>query len=184
MLEEAGYGFTVRPAPYDDADLHHDRLHPAALAMALAYYKAAAVAIDAHPETDVVLGADTLCISPDGSRGIGKPRSHDEARDILRSHMNAEHPVVSAVAIIVGGHRRIFADTAAVTWGNISEPELETYIASEQWRGKAGGYNLTERVNAGWPITCQGDEGTVVGLPMHLLVPVLEELGVRRGAHA
>jgi len=48
----------------------------------------------------------------------------------------------------------------------IDDDEIEAYLESEMWRGKAGAYNITERLAAGWPITFTGDETSIVGLPM------------------
>ena len=53
---------------------------------------------------------------------------------------------------------------------------IEGYLAGGGWRGKAGAYNLSERIEAGWPIEVQGDPGTVMGLPMEILSPMLREL--------
>jgi septum formation protein len=56
-----------------------------------------------------------------------------------------------------------------VTWGDVDDDAIDEYVASGQWRGKAGGYNLEERLEAGWPIECEGDPTTVMGLPMRRL---------------
>jgi predicted house-cleaning NTP pyrophosphatase (Maf/HAM1 superfamily) len=53
--------------------------------------------------------------------------------------------------------------------GHIPDLEIEWYLASGQWRGKAGAYNLSERLTAGWPIEYDGDPGTIMGLPMRKL---------------
>ena len=49
---------------------------------------------------------------------------------------------------------------------------LQNRLAS-QWRGKAGAYNLADRVADGWPIECEGDPTTVMGLPMRRLTEAL-----------
>jgi predicted house-cleaning NTP pyrophosphatase (Maf/HAM1 superfamily) len=55
---------------------------------------------------------------------------------------------------------------------------LEHYLNTDGWIGKAGGYNLTDRQHAGWPITVEGDPATVMGLPMNRLVGVLAGYGI------
>ena len=72
----------------------------------------------------------------------------------------------------------MFVDTATVTVGDIPGREVNAYVNSGQWRGKAGAYNLDERLEAGWPITFSGDPTTIVGLPMRRLLPLLERLGI------
>ena len=67
-----------------------------------------------------------------------------------------------------------FADVAVVRFGAVSEQQLVTYLATEEWQGKAGGYNLFDRQSAGWPIEVEGDPATVVGLPMKRLIPMLQ----------
>jgi len=49
------------------------------------------------------------------------------------------------------------------------EAAMQQYLDEEAWRGKAGAYNLQDRIDAGWPIKCEGDPSTVMGLPMRRL---------------
>ncbi|MEO0512461.1 MAG: nucleoside triphosphate pyrophosphatase [Planctomycetota bacterium] len=194
LLAAAGIACEVQPAPFDDADMRLFDPRPVAQAMALAYVKAAAVLASAPPHA-LVLGADTLCIV-DG-RSVGKPISEDHARRVLLDQVNRSHEVVSGVALLcvdpisdapltgelrVAGLRWITADTATVAWGEIPEDEIDRYVASGLWQGKAGGYNLFERIDAGWPITYEGDPATVMGLPMTLLRERLEAHVVPGGA--
>ena len=73
----------------------------------------------------------------------------------------------------------LFEDSTLLRMGTPSDEDIEAYLASGSWEGKAGGYNLSERIEAGWPIEFEGDPTTVMGLPMQRLVPLLEELAVR-----
>ena len=57
-------------------------------------------------------------------------------------------------------------DRSVVKVGALSDEQIESYLDSEQWQGKAGAYNITERLAAGWPIEFTGDETSIVGLPM------------------
>ena len=59
----------------------------------------------------------------------------------------------------------------------LDDGEIERYVSAGGWRGKAGGYNLAERLAAGWPIRCEGDPTSVMGLPMARVAPLLRELG-------
>ena len=71
--------------------------------------------------------------------------------------------------------REILVDLARVTVGAIGPERIRAYIRSGQWRGKAGAYNLGERIEAGWPISYVGDPTTVMGLPMRALIARLDE---------
>ena len=57
--------------------------------------------------------------------------------------------------------------------GAIPAEDFEHFLSGGHWRGKAGGYNLPEVIARGWPIRCQGDPQTVVGLPIDRLAPLL-----------
>lgn len=176
LLREAGFEFDAVVPPLDDATL---RMGAGAGARAwvssLAHLKAAAtlgmLRSDA-PHTLVVLGADTLVVK-DG-RVMGQPRDADDARSILAALRSGSHRVVTGVTILSPGRPRvIFCDEAVVRVGAVGDAEIESYLASGGWRGKAGAYNLEERIGAGWPIEFDGDPATVMGLPMRLLVPRL-----------
>ena len=59
-------------------------------------------------------------------------------------------------------------------WRLPTEDEIQTYLSTGGWKGKAGAYNVSERIDAGWPIHCEGDLTSVMGLPMKRL---LAEIG-------
>lgn len=145
----------------------------------------------------LVLAADTLCVGMRGGEAgklVGKPRDRADARAMLRGFVGGEHAVVSGVALVrVGGdggaiavsgrdagalRYTLLADTAVVRFGDVDEDALESYLDTGDWRGKAGGYNLLDRQQAGWPITVTGDPATVVGLPMRKLHAALAGHGL------
>jgi septum formation protein len=179
LLAAAGIEHIAAAPSFDDSALSPGRVaSPANWVMSLAYLKAWAQA-SAHPEAAVVLGSDTACVM-DGAM-IGTPQTLGEARAMIRAFASREHEVVTGVALIDrrdGGAvaRHLFADAARVTMGALSDSDLENYLASGQWHGKAGGYNLLERIDAGWPLTYQGDPTTIMGLPMNRLVDRLNSI--------
>ena len=179
LLREAGFAFEQRSPPFADPDQPPGHLegHEAEdYACALAVQKAESLAGEIDGSA-TILAADTICVDAAGVL-VGKPADRDHARAMLRSFVGCDHRVLSGVALMriaVSGERSLdsFADTAVVTFGAVSDEQLETYLATEDWQGKAGGYNLFDRQAAGWPITVSGDPTTVVGLPMDRLVPML-----------
>ena len=82
--------------------------------------------------------------------------------------VDATHEVVTGIAILdsSGQRREIFVDRSVVTVGSIADDEIEAYLDTNQWKGKAGAYNISERLSAGWPIEFTGDEMSIVGLPL------------------
>ncbi len=172
LLAEHGFTVLCLESGIEDDDLERGRATPAEWAVSLAYLKARAAA-DKTPSgwTKPVLGADTTCVL-DGEC-IGKPRDERDAARILTSFVGRSHEVITGVAVLREGGRILFADRAVVTLGELPRRELDAYLESGLWRGKAGAYNLSERIEAGWPITHTGDWTTIVGLPMGRLVPLL-----------
>ena len=75
-----------------------------------------------------------------------------------------------------GRERLLFTDSSTVEVDRIPSETLDAYLDGGEWRGKAGGYNLVDRVADGWPVRCVGDPDTVMGLPMRRLRPLLERL--------
>lgn len=187
LLTEAGYAFTVPGRLVDDGRLNSGAVSPGDWVMALAYLKAAGASGGIEPGS-VVLGADTICVSTDGARDelIGQPRDAEHAEAILRSFIGREHSVVTGVALLSRdtGERELMLDEAAVTWGEVSDEEIASYIDTGLWRGKAGAYNLRERLEAGWAIEYEGDPTSIMGLPMDLLNVKLPAWGIEPGVAA
>ncbi len=179
LLRGAGFAPEVLESDLDDALLSCPGATPDRLVAALAWFKVRRV-LERYPDLDaVVLGADTVCV--DGDRVLGKPKDESEARAMLRDLAGHEHRTLTGVAIVdAAGVRHLFVDTARVEVGPLEDAAIDAYVASGAWRGKAGGYNYIERVEAGWPVACVGDPTSVMGLPMRRTVPLLEELGVER----
>lgn len=171
LLSEHGFEFDLASAGIDDSGLDPGGADARAWVMSLAFLKASAAVGDelARAGGVIILGADTVCVKQ--GRIIGQPRDEAHAREIIRSLSNGEHEVLTGVALICPGtlHRDIYVDRSLVRVGVIPDDQIEAYLASGQWRGKAGAYNLRERMDAGWPLECLGDPTSVMGLPMATL---------------
>ncbi len=177
LLSDAGYLFDFDHPGLEDSELVDGDVTPRQWVASLAYLKARAgveVARQTRRTPDIVLGADTACVM-DG-RLIGTPRNAAEARTMIAAFADREHEVVSGLALVCmnTGRRTLASDAARVWVGSISDTEIDEYIASGMWQGKAGAYNLTERIAAGWPIRYEGDPATIMGLPMIVLADRLE----------
>ncbi|MGH7244390.1 MAG: Maf family protein [Phycisphaerales bacterium] len=193
ILTEAGLSHVAEHPGIEDSELVPPAgARPNEWVASLAYLKACAGAEMArgHSESDslLVLGADTACVQH--GRLIGTPQTPDEARDMLHGFRSAAHEVVTGVALTgletshagVPKMRTLFVSSAMVRWGSVSDQEIEKYVASGAWQGKAGAYNLRERLDAGWPIECEGDPNGVMGLPVAALIRRIQSLiagGVR-----
>jgi len=180
LLIEAGFHPIVIDTWFDDSRLAPDAAaSPEQWVQSLALRKAeAAKSILEQRRSDrgVILAADTVCVI--NSQVEGQPRDRIDARRMLRALRNREHSTISGVAILTLAEPSsvIFVDSALVRVGELGDEMIEGYLDSGDWQGKAGAYNLVERQAAGWPIVCEGDPGTVMGLPMQQLIPILAPL--------
>lgn len=182
LLVEHGFEFEAIEAPIDDGELVPGSATPDEWVAALAHLKARAGVEAVRSELAdsgedrlpigerVVLGADTVCVK--NGAILGQPESAAHAFDMISSLTEGQHRVITGVCLICPDHdtapapRTLLVDEATVRVGVIPADEIERYVASGDWRGKAGGYNLAERIEAGWPIEYEGDPATVMGLPM------------------
>ena len=182
ILAAAGIRFEVLAPAMDDALLPVSTGDPARLTMGLAWFKARQVlsALEARGGAGaprLVLAADTVCVV-DG-RIVGKPADPADARRMVHALEGRAHDVVTGLCIAdrrTGG-RTLLADRTAVMLGALPAGELDRYVAGGAWQGKSGGYNYSERLAAGWPLSCAGDPETVMGLPSRLVLPLLAAFG-------
>lgn len=133
----------------------------------LAREKAAAVVAG---DKDIVLCADTTVAL--GRRILGKPADAGEAAAFLTQLGGRRHQVITAVAVRRGARLWQREVVTAVRMKRLSDDELNAYLASEEWRGKAGGYAIQGLAGAFIP-WIEGSFTGVVGLPVaetaHLL---------------
>jgi len=130
-----------------------------------------------HYPDSLVLGSDTL-ISV-GTDVLGKPADLAEARATLRMLRGREHVVHTAVAICrKRDDLQDFAvETVRVWIHNLSNAEVETYLQTEEWMGKAGAYSI-QGFGSRLIARIKGDYTAVVGLPLRLVAGLLEKHGV------
>jgi septum formation protein len=120
-----------------------------------------------------VLGADTE-VFLDG-RVFGKPGDAAEARRFLDALSGRTHEVFTGLALLEGGSSRTGVERTAVTFHPLDAAAIERYVATGEWRGRAGGYAVQgegERLIAG----IEGDYWNVVGLPTSLLLAMAPTL--------
>ena len=163
----------VLPAEIDETVLKGELPIPYARRIAAA--KAAAVA-----ETGaLILAADTVVAA--GRRILPKTESEDEARAALSLLSGRRHRVHSAVTLIdAEGRARHRLASSLVAFKPLSEAELTAYLASGEWRGKAGGYAIQGRAEA-LIRRLSGSWSNVVGLPLFETRALLRAAGYPLG---
>ena len=166
----------VIPAHIDET-AHKSEL-PMPYARRVAAAKAAAVAAPGA----LTLAADTVVAA--GRRILPKAESEAEARFCLDLLSGRRHRVHCAVTLIdADGRARHRLSSSIVTFKRLSAEEIDAYIASDEWRGKAGGYAIQGHAAAFIPWIA-GSYSNVVGLPLHETAQLLAGRGypIRRGA--
>lgn len=180
LLSQAGYRFEVVYPPVDEPDAILSKLPPAQQAESLSYFKARSV-WDAMPDS-FVLGADTIVAV--GSQVLGKPIDASDARRMLQTLSASRHAVITGVTIIgPQGRRLIASDTTYVTMRHLSADDINGYVESGEWEGKAGAYAIQETADR-FVINIEGSFSNIVGLPVELVHKMLDELLAHPNQHA
>jgi nucleoside triphosphate pyrophosphatase len=141
---------------------------PNEVALENAFRKASAVSRDAP-----VLGVDTVVSI--GARIYGKPGDPAQARETLAALSGRRHVVTSGVCVIEAGRTRTAATTTVVEFRALGAGLIDWYVASGEWRGRAGGYAIQGR-GAALVAGIEGDYWNVVGLPVATLLELLPGL--------
>ncbi|RHS24716.1 Septum formation protein Maf [uncultured Clostridium sp.] len=151
---------------------------PAEVVMSLAEQKAVDVAKN-MPEGKVILGSDTV-VAADG-KILGKPKSHEEAYEMIRSLVGRSHQVYTGVCIVKKGAADgkdtvvSFYDETDVQVSGMTEAEIREYADSEEPMDKAGAYAV-QGFFARYIEGLRGSYANVMGLPVHLVYRKLKEL--------
>ena len=121
-----------------------------------------AMAVERAPD-EIVLCADTTVAL--GRRIMGKPEDEKEAAAFLLAMAGRRHKVITAVAVAHGERVLESVVVTTVKMKRFSDIELNTYLASGDWKGKAGGYGIQGPAGAFIP-WIQGSYTAVMGLPV------------------
>jgi len=158
--------------PTDIDETRHRDESPRALAERLAREKAAAC-----PEAGFVLAADTVVAL--GQRNLEKAADAEEAETFLRLLSGRAHQCITGIAVKApDGGVNSRTVMARVKMKRLTDQEIAAYIASEEWRGKAGGYGIQGMAGA-FITHISGSYTTIVGLPLYETKSLLEGLGWR-----
>lgn len=174
LLEQIGHvPDAVAPADIDETPLQGELPRPYAIRMAREKAQAAATQ---HPK-DILLAGDTVVAA--GRRILGKAETPEDARAMLALLSGRRHRVISSLAVAIpSGDLLERCVISAVKFKRLSAQEIETYIASGEWQGKAGGYAIQGRAAALIP-WMQGSYSAIVGLPLAEAAALLDTAGLR-----
>lgn len=172
LLDRYGYAFTVvEPDPTAECGIC-SRETPPELVARLAYQKAANV-ID-KLDRGLVVGCDTVaeCVGI----VLGKPENREHAREMLRRLRGREHSVYSGLCLWdkESANRIVRVDVSKLWMDAIGDSDLEAYLDTDQWVGKAGAFGFQDGPD--WIHLRSGSPTNVVGLPMELLADSLTRM--------
>jgi nucleoside triphosphate pyrophosphatase len=167
ILERLGVPFEVRPTSTPELE----QGEPQALALENAMRKARAARLPGRAEA--VIGCDTIVVL-DGTV-YGKPADEREARATLSALSGATHEVLSGLALLLPGDERTALARTAVSFRALEPQELDSYVATGEWRERSGGYAI-QRAGATLVRAVEGEIENVVGLPLASLIRIYPEL--------
>ncbi len=166
LLEMLHLPIVVVPAEVPEFPLSHET--PADYARRLAREKARAV------PGALVLGADTIVVL-DGEI-LEKPRDAEHAVAMLGRLQGRSHTVITAICLVADGREFAAADETTVTFRSADKAFLRAYVATGEPMDKAGSYGIQ-----GWGAALveriEGDFFSVMGLPVRLVIELLEAAG-------
>ncbi len=173
ILKRAGISFTAEDGGYQE-DLTLP-LPPTELVVYLAEGKAQAVAV--RHQDALVIGADTVVVK--GGQVFGKSLSDAQAREMLLKLRGEVHSVYTGFAIIdtKTGRKVGRAVETKITFRMLSDEEIDSYVATGEPLGKAGGYAIQGAASR-FVEKIEGDMDNVVGLPLQALLEELAKFGV------
>ena len=167
----------LRPAAVDETPKRGEL--PRACATRLARAKAEAalnmVRIDEELKGSYILAADTVVAV--GRRILPKAELLDEAAQCLRLLSGRNHRVHTSVCLVTPKeHFRQRHVETRVRFKRLSEQDIEAYLASGEWRGKAGGY-AAQGIAGSFIVKIVGSYTNVVGLPLYEVIALLSGEG-------
>ena len=116
-------------------------------------------------EDEVLITADTMVLLDEMM--MGKPHSSEQAAEMLRALSGRTHEVITAVVIRDRERADIFEDSTLVTFKELSEEEIQTYIDRYRPYDKAGAYGIQEWIGYIGITGIQGSFYNVMGFPVH-----------------
>ncbi|RDE07766.1 Maf-like protein [Pelagibacterium lacus] len=152
---------------------------PRRLAQRLAHAKAMEVRNKARQAgiggDAVILAADTVVAV--GRRILPKAETMDEAASCIRLLSGRSHRVFTGLCVVsANGHARERVVDTRIRFKRLSSKEIEAYLASGEWTGKAGGYAI-QGIAGAFVVKLSGSYHAVVGLPLYETVSLLSGEG-------
>lgn len=175
LLSQMGIAITVIPSECEEIITD---TQPDLIVEKLSLQKAEDV-LKRIKEKAVIIGSDTL-VAIDG-RVLGKPDGKEEAFNMLKMLSGKAHQVYTGVTMIIKDNDNIIKDTfhskTDVFFKEMSDSEINSYIATNEPYDKAGAYGI-QGLSAVFIEKINGDYNTVVGLPISMIYDRFKKYGI------
>ena len=172
LLSGLNLEYTVRVLP-DIDESYPDTLKGEEIPMYISREKAGAYR-NSMAEDELIITADTVvCIN---EKVLGKPRTQEEAKEMLRELSGKTHQVITGVCLMTCGLQRTFSATTQVAFDVLTEDEIEFYVEKFRPLDKAGAYGVQEWIGFVGVSRLEGSYFNVMGLPVQRLYQELKKL--------
>ena len=172
LLSGLNLEYTARVLP-DIDESYPDTLKGEEIPMYISREKAGAYR-NSMAEDELIITADTVvCIN---EKVLGKPRTQEEAKEMLRELSGKTHQVITGVCLMTCGLQRTFSATTQVTFDVLTEDEIEFYVEKFRPLDKAGAYGVQEWIGFVGVSRLEGSYFNVMGLPVQRLYQELKKL--------
>jgi nucleoside triphosphate pyrophosphatase len=172
LLKSVGFDFDVCAADIDESPLAHEAASD--YVIRVARDKARSVASGFTGTGAVVLAADTTVVT--NSRIMGKPRSDEDAANMLAALSGSVHEVLTGVVVRAGAREQIELVTTRVHFLPLTPAVIAWYVATGEPSGKAGAYAI-QGYAARFIDWIDGSWSNVVGLPLATVSRMLADAG-------
>lgn len=170
LLEQLGLEFNIQPSNLDESKV--ELTNPSELVQHLSYLKANEVQSE---KSQLVIAADTVVSNKDVI--LEKPADKTEAKQMLKALSGTTHQVMTGITVLTDQIVSTDYETTNVTFKELTEKEINDYIATGEPLDKAGAYGIQAK-GAVFVKKIEGCFYNVVGLSLYRLVQMINEVGL------
>ncbi len=171
FFKDLGAGFEVRLKPVKEE--YPDSLRHFEITNYLAQLKSFPF-LDELKDKDILITSDTIVWHEE--KALGKPRSQEEAFDMLESMSGKTHEVITSVCFRTKDSQKTVYDVSKVTFKKFTKAEIDYYITNFDMMDKAGAYGIQDWIGLIGVTNLEGSYFNVMGLPTHLVYKTLIDI--------
>ena len=172
ILSKEGFDFEVITSEYEEKSFSSN---PYKTALTFAYEKAKDVFDKLENKDCIVLGADTVVYLK--GEILGKPLDRQDAKRILNNLSGRKHKVITGYALISSNKTAIGYDKSTVIFNRLSESQIESYLDSNLYVGKAGAYGIQDG-EFNFVKKYVGSMNNIIGLPIEKIKKALKKFNL------